>query len=107
MKNKKIGLFNDLNRLDLIIKYNNLKGEIIICALLFMKSLTNRDKMTPHKSPQEQKTGMMEYWNFGQTQKWSPTGKACGTSIGYPPTPRLRRVIRLQRNPPKQPYLRP
>jgi len=35
---------------------------------------------------------------------WSPTGKARDTSIKYPPTPRLRRVIRLQRNPPKQQY---
>jgi hypothetical protein len=44
---------------------------------------------------------------------WSPTGKARGTTINYPPTPlgaearfgaqapRLRRAIRLQRNPPK------
>jgi hypothetical protein len=24
---------------------------------------------------------------------WSPTGKARGTSMKYPPTPRLRRVI--------------
>ena len=41
MKNRKIGLFNDLNRLDIITKFNNLKREILICALLFMKSLTN------------------------------------------------------------------
>ena len=31
-------------------------------------------------------------------------GKARGSSIKYPPMPRLRRVIRLQRNPPKQQY---
>jgi aminotransferase len=34
--------------------------------------------------------------------QWSPTGRARGPSITYPPTPRLRRVIRRRRNPPKQ-----
>jgi hypothetical protein len=50
--------------------------------------------------------------NFPVSPQWSPTGKARGTSITYPPTPagakilgcaepRLRRVIHRWRNPPK------